>query len=323
MKLRYAFPPDLLNSVSLSQRAKQRLVWLDWYYGHRENARLTCRHFGLYPDTFYRWKKRFEESHKNLRSLEDRSRRPKGFRQSKISLETIQRVIEIRKNDLEKSKYEISEELRREGLSLSPSSIQRIINRHSQLLNTQHTKKIRRRRDLAIKRKKAAKELKEKYPGSLVQIDTKHYYLNSRRFYLFTAIDCKTRLAFTRIKKTASSQSATEFLEELVDFFPFRIEAIQTDNGSEYLLNFHQRCEELGIQHYFTDPQCPKQNGRVERVIQTTEYEFLNYQDDVLPEIDDLNERLDLWNTKYNQERFHQALGLKTPNEYLKSLVES
>ncbi len=61
MKLRYTFPPDLLNTVSLSGKAKQRLVWLDWYYGHKENARLTCRHFGIYPDTFYRWKKRLEE----------------------------------------------------------------------------------------------------------------------------------------------------------------------------------------------------------------------------------------------------------------------
>lgn len=323
MKLRYTFPPDLLNTVSLSDRAKQRLVWLDWYYGHGENARLTCRHFGIYPDTFYRWKKRFEESSKNLHSLEDRSRKPKRFRQSKIPLETLQRVVEIRKNDLEKSKYEISEELRREGISLSPSSIQRIINKHSQLLNTQHIKKIRRKKNLAIKREKAAKELREKHPGSLVQIDTKHYYLNSKRFYLFTAIDCKTRLSFTRLKKTASSKSAAEFLEELIDFLPFGIEAIQTDNGSEYLLHFHQRCEELNIQHYFTDPYCPKQNGRVERVIQTTEYEFLNYQDDVLPELDDLNERIDIWNTKYNRERFHQALGYQTPYECLESLVES
>jgi transposase InsO family protein len=235
----------------------------------------------------------------------------------------IQRVIEIRKSDLEKSKYEIAEQLRREGTSLSPSSIQRLINRHSQLLNTQHTKRIRRRKHLSIKRKKAAKELRERSPGSLVQIDTKHYYLDNQRFYLFTAIDCKTRLSFTRIKKNISSQSAAEFLKELIDFFPFKVEAIQTDNGSEYLFHFHQKCEELGIPHYFTDPYCPKQNGRVERVIQTTEYEFLNYQDDVLPELDDLNERLDLWNTKYNQERFHQALDYQTPYEYLQSLVES
>jgi transposase InsO family protein len=323
MKLRYAFPPGLLNTVSLSDKAKQRLVWLDWYYGHQENARLTCRHFGLYPDTFYRWKKRFEKSGRSPRSLEDKSRRPNRFRQSEIPLEVIQRVIEIRKSDLEKSKYEIAEQLRREGTSLSPSSIQRLINRHSQLLNTQHTKRIRRRKHLSIKRKKAAKELRERSPGSLVQIDTKHYYLDNQRFYLFTAIDCKTRLSFTRIKKNISSQSAAEFLKELIDFFPFKVEAIQTDNGSEYLFHFHQKCEELGIPHYFTDPYCPKQNGRVERVIQTTEYEFLNYQDDVLPELDDLNERLDLWNTKYNQERFHQALDYQTPYEYLQSLVES
>src|SRR4030065_2050462 len=44
---------------TLSRGAKQRLRVLDWYHTHGGNARLTCRHFGISPDTFYRWKRRY------------------------------------------------------------------------------------------------------------------------------------------------------------------------------------------------------------------------------------------------------------------------
>jgi transposase InsO family protein len=234
----------------------------------------------------------------------------------------IQRVVEVRKNDLEKSKYEIQEELKREGILLGTSTIQKIINHHSQLLNTQHQRKIRSRKKLSIARIKAAKDLKDKYPGSLVQIDTKHLYILNQRFYLFAALDCQSRMGYISVKKTGSSKSGEEFLNEAVESFPFRIEAIQTDNGSEYLLHFHQRCEELGIKHYFTDPQCPKQNGRVERFIQTAVYEFFNHQEDLLDDLEMIQKKCQEFNFRYNHQRFHQVLAYKTPVEYLEETSE-
>jgi transposase len=42
--------------VELSKAAKHRLRIMEWYEAHGKNARLTCRHFGISPDTFYRWK---------------------------------------------------------------------------------------------------------------------------------------------------------------------------------------------------------------------------------------------------------------------------
>jgi len=44
-----------------------------------------------------------------------------------------------------------------------------------------------------------------------------------------------------------------------------------------------------GIPHFFTDPHCPKQNGRVERLHQTAEYEYFNYQYDLLDDLDEIN----------------------------------
>jgi putative transposase len=51
----------------ITTKATKRLTWMD-FYEKTGNARLTCRHFGISPDTFYRWKNRYKP--KNLKSLE-------------------------------------------------------------------------------------------------------------------------------------------------------------------------------------------------------------------------------------------------------------
>src|SRR5438093_6879668 len=47
-------------AAQLSREARRRLHWMDFYEHHGRNARLTCRHFGISPDVFYRWRKRFD-----------------------------------------------------------------------------------------------------------------------------------------------------------------------------------------------------------------------------------------------------------------------
>lgn len=319
MKLRYIWPKGFQKKVvSLSHEGQVRLSWVDWYLSHGKNARATCRHFGISPDTFYLWKNRFNPG--NLITLEDNktTRRPKHLREMTTSLAYIQKVIQIRKDDPEKSKYEISEELKREGIKLGTSTIQKIINRHkSLLLNSLHYQKQKTHRKMAIARIKAAKELKEKCPGSLVQIDTKHLYVLNKRFYVFAAVDSFSRMGYISAFETGSSLSGSLFLEEVLNYFPFKVKAIQTDNGSEYLLNFHKTCKQNSIPHYFIDPYCPRQNGRAERFIQTATYEFFNWQDDLLPEINQLKEKCQKFNEKYNNYRFHRSLGYNTPREYL------
>jgi len=178
-------------------------------------------------------------------------------------------------------------------------------------------KKIRKHKNYAIARIKAARELREKELGSLVQIDTKHLYILGIRFYLFVAIDSKSRYGFVWAYKNASSLNAADFLLKVINYFPFKIQAVNTDNGSEYLLNFHKTCERLNILHYFTTPHTPKMNGRAERLIQTVEYEFFNYQYDLLPDIDEINKRCELFNDKYNNKRYHRAISYRTPGEFV------
>jgi transposase InsO family protein len=312
------FPLKQIHSTNLSKAALKRLYWFDWYQTHGKNISLTCRHFGISRDTLYTWKRRFRPY--NLKTLEDdtANRRPHKLREMTTDPKVLNRIYEIRLADLEKSKWEIQEELKREGITVGRSAIQKVINRHSELLNTQHWKKVRKHRNYKIARIKAAVELREKDLGSLVQIDTKYFYVLGRKFYLFTAIDCKSRFGFLWCYKTISSKSGRNFLLRVRNYFPFPIAAVNTDNGSEYLLEFHKQLTLWSIPHFFTNPHCPKQNGRVERLHQTAEYEYFNYQD-MFDNLDSINKYCEDFNTKYNTKRFHQSLGYKTPYEYVKS----
>ncbi len=80
-------------------------------------------------------------------------------------------------------------------------------------------------------------------------------------------------------------------MKELINRFEFKIKKIQTDNGSEFLGEFHKYLEDIGIEHYYSYPRSPKTNAYVERLIRTIEEELcviegLDYS------IEELNKRL-------------------------------
>lgn len=309
-------PTTVIQAASLSKEALRRLSWIDWYYAHGKNAEKTCRHFGLSKSVFYRWKKRFDK--RNLKSLEfdTKTRRPHTLRTMTTPLWLQKRIYTIRKEDPEKSKYEIQAELRNEGVSVGRKCIEKIIKRHPELWNTQQKRKLRKHRNQKIARIKAAWALREKDLGSLVQVDTKYLTVAGYRFFLFSAIDCKSRYGFVYPYTTISSASGRDFIRKVKAYFPFPIAAINTDNGSEYLLQFHKEITAWGIPHYFTHPQSPKQNGRVERFHQTAEYEYFNHQA-LLPALASLKEHCMLFSQKYNTKRYHRSLGYKTPRQFV------
>jgi transposase InsO family protein len=310
-------PWEQIKNSSLSKNGLKRLLWIDWYYSHGRNAELTCRHFNISKSVFYRWFNRYDKN--NLKTLEfnTKTRRPHRLREMTTPLWIRNKVYCIRKGDPEKSKYEIQAELGSQGIQVGQTAIGKIIKRHPALHNAQHKKRVRKHRNYKIARIKAAIELREKNLGSLLQVDTKHLYILGIRFYLFVAIDCKSRYGFVWCYKNASSLNAADFLLKVIDYFPFPIQAVNTDNGSEYLLNFHKTCQRLNIPHYFTYPYTPKMNGRVERLIQTVEYEYFNYQDDLLPNLNEINKRCIIFNNKYNNKRYHRAISYRTPYEFV------
>jgi len=84
----------LANIPRLSKEATRRLKWFDYYNFDDDNARLTCRHFDVSHQTFYRWKKRYNPRH--IESLEGRSHRPRHVRQPTYSAELVEAVLKLR-----------------------------------------------------------------------------------------------------------------------------------------------------------------------------------------------------------------------------------
>jgi len=305
-----------VKDFKLSKQALKRLEWMDWYLRHGKNARLTCRHFGISPDTFYLWKRKFNPL--SLTTLEFNTKlcTPHHLREMTTPTWILKKIYDIRKDDLEKSKYEIQAELKdKHNISLGYNTIQKIINRTP---GCYVVKPKSRKQKHKVERIKAPKELKERSLGSLIQVDTKHLPVLGTKFYVFAAIDCKSRYAYTWAYTTISSKSAKDFLTRVKFNFPFPLQAVNTDNGSEYLLYFHQATQEENIPHYFSYPATPKMNSRVERLIKTFKYEFLLYQD-MIPEIAHIRTLCEIFNTKYNFHRYHQALNYKTPNQFVLS----
>jgi len=100
---------------------------MDYYRQHGSNAALTCRHFGISPQTFYRWKPRYDPE--DLPSLEARSPRPPRRRQPTWTAELAERVLRLRRQYPPWGKDKLAVRLRREGRSVSPSMVGRILSR--------------------------------------------------------------------------------------------------------------------------------------------------------------------------------------------------
>lgn len=308
---------SLSRILDVSQDARKRLKWLDWYKAHGNNGRLTCRHFNISPDTFYRWKRRFKPGY--LASVESISRCPVNFRKSVIPLGTVNLVVSLRRQDMALSKYKLAQILlSTHGIKLSASSVNRILLDKGLIAEANISRGLKRgkRVNRSIPRIKASKQMRYVAPGHLIQIDTKHLIVMSHKYYQFTAIDCYTRLGFSWAYTVGSSSSARDFLLRVLEYFPFPVTAIQTDNGSEYLLHFHVECQKQGVRHYFSHPQTPKDNALAERFIQTTEYELWLFDCDLTADLAYINHRLTGWIGRYNTYRPHQSLNYLTPMEY-------
>lgn len=304
---------QLLAVPKLSTAAKYRLRWID-AYKRWDNARKVCRRFGISSRTFYLWQDRFTKQ--GVRGLEDRSRKPHRMRSSMIPRETITLVTQLRRAHPTWSKHKISVILKRDHqVILSPSTVNRIFHRYQLFWPspmTNHRKALRR---WAIERKRAPKDLKTASAGSLVEIDVKYLTVFGTTFYQFTAVDTCTRIKFIRVYTRRTAKRGRAFLEELFASFPFPVRHIQSDNGGEFLADCHQFLEEHGITHYFSYPQCPRQQGHVERAIQSDEYEFWMWGN-LASTVEELNHKADGWVRTWNTYRPHEALQQLTPMAY-------
>ena len=149
-------------------------------------------------------------------------------------------------------------------------------------------------------------------PGEHVIMDTIVLHLGGRVFYIRTAIDDITKIAFAYTYTNHSSRVSVNFLKKLQYLLPYPIQNIHTDNGSEFLGEFHEELEKQGVQHYFSAPHCPKQHAAIERFNRTLQEEFIQ-EGNGYSDLDMLNQKLIQWLVEYNLHRPHASLGYKNP----------
>jgi len=310
---------SLVRQGTVSKDAAKRLRWMD-HYARGQNARQTCRYFGISPQTFYRWKNRYDPY--DLTTLEEESRRPRVVRRSETPVKVIERILELRKEYPRWSRDKLAVLLQREGISISGSTVGREMKKLKArgLLvepeNVRQAKLARKRRRKPRYAVRKPKGYKVEAPGDLVEVDTLRIRLipNEERFH-FSAWDLISKFTGVKVYKRQTSTAAAEFLHHLKTKFPFRIKAIQIDGGSEFMDQFEEACRRAKILLFLNRAHCPELNGGVERSNRTHREEFYEVED-VSLDIGEHNKQLARYEYRQNYIRPHRALDMQTPYEY-------
>lgn len=313
------------NSPKLSKAARQRLKWMEFYETHRHNARLTCRHFGISPDVFYRWKRRYRPGY--LVSLEDNTsnRRPKSVRSPETNPLVVRRIKSLREQYPRWGKKKLYILLKREGFTTSEATVGRTLNRlrakgqlnEPPVVTARLAGKKRRslsRRLHAIKRDWS---YIPKSAGDLVQVDTLHItQLEGGKRYQFTASDYISKHTARLAARRVTSSSAARVIDTVIERLPVKPVTIQVDGGSEFMAVFEDICRAKNITLYVLPPHSPKLNGVVERMNRTSREEVYDLGLHDLTTIEEHNNLLEKQDYIYNHIRPHESLGMLTPDEY-------
>lgn len=141
----------------------------------------------------------------------------------------------------------------------------------------------------------------------------------SRWCALTLVMDCYSReLLGWRLSATGNAKAAEAALEDaLINRYGLLGRAkddltIRSDNGLVFTSKqFTRTVYQYGLKQEFIRPHTPQQNGMVERLIRTVKEQclWLHHFDS----IDEARQALGKWFRHYNEQRPHQALGMKTP----------
>jgi len=310
----------LPRAPQLSDRARFRLRCVE--HAQRAGVVAAVEVFGVSRATVYRWRRRYDP--RNLTTLEPRSRRPRRVRRSTWTAAQEQAVRALREAWPRTGKAKLAHLLAGQGIALSVSMVGRILAslRRRRLLVEPATHPVRRVRPARPHATRVpVDQRRPTRPGQLVQLDTMHLRpLPGVERRQFTAIDVVSRHAVLGVRATATAGTAAAFLAELVARMPVPVQAIQVDGGSEFMAGFETACAARGIALYVLPPRSPKLNGRVERLNGTARREFWECHAGEL-DLPSLTAALRAWETTYNTQRPHQALGYATPAAHLATLL--
>ena len=280
-----------MNILSQEARKRQAIVKL----ARRKGQSYAARIYGVSLSSVKRWEKRYDGT---WQSLKERSHRPHGHPRQHSEAEEML-ISKAFWNKFERYGWDgVYEEAKRNGYTRSFSGL---IYAAKRLELVEKTKK------------KADKRISRRYPellvpGEKVQIDVKEVPFcclrgdilrNNKHLYQWTAIDECTRYRFVYGFEEHTPENSVKFLQMLVKEFPFRIQTIQTDNGTEFTYKYISDTEDcpfdtelrkLKIAHKLIPPRTPWHNGKVERSHRNDQRYFYDWE--TFRSVDELNKKL-------------------------------
>ena len=253
-----------MNTVTQTMLYRQALI----NYANKKGVTKAAIRYKTNRQYIYRWLKRYDGT---LQSLADKSHRP-HHHPNEHTAEELKLIADMRKRNMNAGLVVFWVKLRQRGYTRSVTGLYRILRRQGQM---------------AVKPpnpKYVAKPYEQmQFPGQRVQIDVKFVPemcmvgdAKGKKFYQYTAIDEYSRFRYLEAFEEHSTYSSAIFLEHLIKKFPFKIQCVQTDNGSEFTKNlgntekptptlFEARLKQCGIKHKLIKPYTPRHNGKVER----------------------------------------------------------
>lgn len=291
---------NALTNVYIRQQIKNNFL---------EKNKDLAKKYGVSLQTVSKWKSR--------QDLEDRSSKPHNIRYA-INEELQNLAVSIRKSSWLPLDV-IHEMILQYQSNISRASLYRVFKRNG--INT-----------LPQQEREKVNKFKE-YSVGYLHIDVTYLpKIDGVKSYLFVAIDRATRLLYFKVYDKKNGENAQHFFDECMNFFPFKITTILTDNGLEFsnkLLKskkgnhctkkslFDLKCEQYNINHRLTKPSTPKTNGMVERVngiIKSTTILKHDYSN-----LEEMKQELNKYLVYYNTIRRHgglvKELKVKTPLE--------
>ncbi len=76
------------------------------------------------------------------------------------------------------------------------------------------------------------------YEIGFLHIDITEFWLNKKKWNLFVAIDRETKFVYTELFEKKTTKNSVKFLENVYNFFPYKIHKILTDNGAQFTYKY-------------------------------------------------------------------------------------
>lgn len=304
-----------MNILAQEARKKQAVV----KYANRNGKSRASRIYGVSLSSVKRWCKRYDGTWK---SLAEKSHRPHSHPNRHTEKEERQIKNSFRKCYARYGWDGVYSDLTRKGYSRSFSGMVYAAKRLG-LTEEPKTKK---------KSRKSRRYPEILIPGEKVQIDVKEVPYNCLRgkvlrdgkhLYQWTAIDECTRLRFVYAFEEHTPENTVKFLKMLLKVFPFKIQTIQTDNGTEFTYKYISETEispldkvlnRLGIKHKLIPPRTPWHNGKVERSHRNDQRYFYDWE--TFRNVDELNQKLEK-HLDWSNSKPMRTLGHKSPKQLL------